>query len=126
MSESIRFTKQRDYLLVTLSDTVITPQRAEEILTRISDECTRHHFRKVLLDELTVERREVNSHDIMKLSAGIASRAVNKIYMAFLCQPHLVNADADKLSLYTYANEYIIRHFSMKEDAVAWLKEQRG
>lgn len=126
MNESIKFAKESDYLLVTLSDTVITPQRADEILALISDECTRHHLRKVLLDELTVEKREVTSQDIMKLSAGITSRAVNKIYMAFLCQQHLVNADADKLSLYTYSNEYIIRHFSVKEDAVGWLEEQRG
>jgi hypothetical protein len=126
MTESVKFTKQRDYLLATLSDTVITTQRAEEILARISEECARDHFIKVLLDERTVERRDVTSLDIMKLSAGIARQRVAKIYMAFWCQPQLINEDSDRLSLYTYTDEYIIRHFSEGDAAIAWLGAQRA
>ena len=120
MAENIEFSKHDDYLLATISDTVITAERAQEILARIGEECSGLNFNKVILDEMSVERREVPPHKIMDISQNL-KQEFNKIYMAFLCQPHLINKDSNLLSLFTFNNEYIIKHFSDKEEAVTWL-----
>ena len=126
MSKSIEFSKFDDYLLAAIADTVITVKRAQEILTRIGVECSSLNCKRVLLDERTVETREVPSHEIMKLSHEMEKLGLDKIYMAFLCQPQLINRDSDLLSVFTYKNEYVVQHFSEKEEAIAWLKAQRN
>ena len=122
MSKDIIFSKQEGYLLASISDVLITPDRAQEILTRISEECSENNFNKVILDERTVEKREVPPHEIMKLKDLIKKEGLEKIHMAFWCQPHLINDDSEKLSIYTFSKEYIIKHFAEKDKAVAWLK----
>lgn len=122
MSKDIIFSKQEDYLLASISDVLITPDRAQEILTRISEECSKNNFSKVILDERTVEKREVPPHEIMKLKDLIKKEGLEKIHMAFWCQPHLINDDSKKLSIYTFSKEYIIKHFAEKDMALAWLK----
>ena len=126
MSKSIEFLKFDDYLLVTITDMVITVKRAEEILIRVGVECSSLNCKMVLLDERTVETREVPSHEIMKLSLDMERLGLNKIYMAFWCQPQLINRDSDLLSLFTYKNEYVVQHFSEKEEAISWLNTQRN
>lgn len=126
MAENITFSNQDDYLLVTISDLIITPNRAQEILTRISEECSKLSCNNVILDERTVETREVPPHEIMKLKDLIEKKGLSKIHIAFWCQPHLINNDSEKLSIYTYKNEYIVKHFSDWEKAIAWLKLQHN
>lgn len=126
MSKSIEFSKFDDYLVATIADTVITVKRAQEILARIGVECSSLNCKIVLLDERTVETREVPSHEIMKLSHEMEKLGLDKIYIAFWCQPQLINRDSDLLSLFTYKNEYVFQHFSEKEEAIAWLKTQRN
>ena len=121
MTENIKFSIHDDYLLARISDTVITVKRANEILTRIGAECLKINCNKVLLDERSVEKRVVPSHKIMELSKDIEQQGLNKIYMAFWCQPHLINKDSKLLSLFTFNNENIIQHFSDKEEAITRL-----
>ncbi len=124
MNENITFTKHDDYLLVSISDKVITVKRAQEILARIREECSSLDYKKVLLDEMSVERREVAPKEIKKLAFDFRKNKLNKVYMAFLCQPHLVGYDSHLLSLYTYKAEFIIQHFTNKEQAIDWLNKK--
>lgn len=124
MSENLKFSKNNDYLLVSILDDVITIQRAQEILSRIGDECSNLNCKKVLLDERSVERREITSQGIMKLSIEMAKQGLNKIHMAFWCQPHLIDEDSKLLSLFTFKNEFVVQHFSEEDRAIAWLKGQ--
>jgi len=124
MTENIKFSKHDDYLLATISDETITTTRAQEILTQIGTECSSSNSNKVLLDKRSVEKREVPSHKIMELSQNIKEQGLNKIHMAFWCKSHLINKDSNLLSLFTFNNEYIIQHFSDKEEALAWLNTQ--
>jgi len=124
MNEDIIFSKQDSYILASISDVLITPERAQEILTRISEECSKNNLDKVILDERTVEAREVPPHEIMKLNNLMKKEGFERIHMAFWCQPHLIDDDSKKLSVYTFTKEYIVKHFSEKDKAVAWLKKQ--
>ena len=126
MTDEIKFTEENDYLLTIISDTTITIERAQEILNRISTECSGLSINKVLLDERSVERREVPSHEIMELSIKMKQQGLNKVYMAFWCQPHLINEDSKLLSLFTFNHEYIIHHFSDKEEATTWLNDRHN
>lgn len=126
MTDNITFSKHDDYMLATILDTTITMERAQEVLTRIGVECSSSNLNKVLLDERSVESREVPSHEILELSQNMKKQGLNKIHMAFWCQPHLINGDSDLLRTFTFNNEYIIQHFSDKEDALAWLHNQHN
>lgn len=68
MNKDITFTKHNDYLLVCISDNVITVERAQEILARIGEECSSLNYTKALLDEMSVEKREVPPKEIKKLA----------------------------------------------------------
>ena len=124
MDKDIRFTKHDNYLLACISDHVITVDRAQKILSRIGDECSRLNYTKVLLDEMSVEKREVPPTEIKKLAFDFKKNKLNKVYMAFLCQPHLIGYDSHLLSLYTYKTEFIIQHFTNKENAIEWLNSK--
>lgn len=126
MTENITLTKHDDYLLVSISDKVINVKRAQEILARIGEECSSLNYNKVLLDEMSVERREVPPGEIKKLAFEFKQNKLNKVYMAFLCQPHLVGYDSHLLSLYTYMAEFIVQHFTNKEKAIDWLNQKGG
>ena len=107
---------KESFLLATLSDTIITPQRARSIFKSISDECDKHNCQKVLLDELTVESREVENHELPIISGYFPN-----IQMAFLCKPELIDQSSKLLSAFTFSNEYVVKHFSIKEKAIDWL-----
>lgn len=125
MTDDIKFVNENEeYLLTQILDKVITVERAQEILTHIATECSILHCNKVMIDERTVERREVPSHEIMELSQGMKKMGLNKIYIAFWCQPHLINKDSSLLSSFTYNTEYLIKHFSDKTEALDWLDNQ--
>lgn len=126
MDGNIEFIEKDDYLLASIIDTVITLERAREILTRIGRECSSLGYKKVLLDERTVERREVPTHEILNLSHEMERKGFNKTHLAFLCQPHLINKDAGLLSLFTFENEYVVQHFSSKEEAIEWITSQQS
>ena len=121
MNKDITFTKHDDYLFVCIPDKVITVDRAQEILARIGEECSSLNYKKVFLDEMSVERREVPPKEIKMLAFDFKKNKLNKVYIAFLCQPHLVGYDSHLLSLYTYKTEFIIQHFTNKENAIEWL-----
>jgi len=57
----------------------------------------------------------------MKLSHNIKKMGLNKIHIAFWCQDHLINKDSSLLSAFTFNTEYVIKHFSDKEQAMSWL-----
>jgi len=126
MNENIAFTKQDGYLLVSISDKVITVERAQEILARIGEECSSLNSKKVLLNEMSVERREVAPKEIEKLAFDFNKNKPDKVHIAFLCQPHLVGYDSHLLSLYTYMSEFIIQHFTNKEKAINWLNNKKN
>ena len=125
MSRNITFTKNDDYLLVSITDEVITVERAQEILSRIGEECADLNYERVLLDEMSVERRDVHPKEIEKLAFDFEKNKLNKVYIAFLCQPHLVGFDSNLLSLYTYNAEFIVKHFTDKEKAIDWLSNKK-
>lgn len=126
MKENITFTAHDDYLLARISDKVITFERAQDILAQIGEECTRQNYKKVLLDEMSVERREIPPEEIKKLAFDYRKNNPDKVYMAFLCQPHLVGYDSHLLSLYTYVAEFIIKHFTNEKQATDWLDAKGG
>jgi len=126
MSDDIKFTKLDDYLLVNIQNKIITLDRAQEILARIGKECANIKCNKVLLDEMSVQRRDIPPKDIENLALDSVNNNLNKVYMAFLCQPHLIDYDSNMLSLYTSIYEFITHHFSNKEEAIAWLKKKHN
>ena len=126
MNQNITFAKNDDYLLVSITDEVITVERAHEILAQVGEECANLNYKKVLLDEMSVERREVHPKEIEKLAFDFEKNKLNKVSIAFLCQPHLVGYDSNLLSLYTYNAEFIVKHFTDREKAIDWLNTKNG
>lgn len=126
MNRNITFSKNDDHLLVSITDEVITVERAHEILAQIGEQCANLNYKKVLLDEMSVERREVHPKEIEKLAFDFEKNKLNKVSIAFLCQPHLVGYDSNLLSLYTYNAEFIVKHFTDKEKAIDWLNTKNG
>jgi len=126
MNRNIKFTKNDDHLLVSITDDVITVERAHEILAQIGEECANLNYKKVLLDEMSVERREVHPKEIEKLAFDFEKNKLTKVSIAFLCQPHLVGYDSNLLSLYTYNAEFIVKHFTDREKAIDWLNTKNG
>ncbi len=104
-----------------ITDAIITFERAKEILDYIGDTCLKLKCNKVFLDERTVIRREISPHQIMALSHNINHTDLNKIHIAFWCQEHLIDINAKRLRLFSFTNEYIIKHFSTEVEAIEWL-----
>lgn len=121
MSNNIKIEKVDGYLLVTLSDTVITKDRALEILGDIAEQSKLLKCNKVLLDERTVESREVTGGEIMKISIDMARQELHKIRIAFWCKSGLINGDSSMLGQLTYTDEHVVRHFIVRDEALAWL-----
>jgi len=122
MIDNVKIEKQEDYLLVTISDIVITNNRAHEILSLISEQCTALKCKKVLLDERTVESREVSTTEILKLSIEMVKKGLHKNHIAFWCKSRLINKDSILLRLFTHADESVIQYFTERNEAEAWLK----
>lgn len=113
-----------EYILVRISDVIITFDRAQQILEFIREECQRLNCSRVLLDERSVESREVSSPDIMNISSFIEKKEFHRINIAFWCQPELINNDSEKLSIFTFTRKFVVKHFSDKNEAVSWLNNQ--
>jgi len=124
MTGNIKFENKDDYLLVTISDTVITLDRANEILSQISKQSLKQGCNRVILDERTVETRDVTTADILKISSDIVNKNLHKIYIAFWCNNKLINKDAKLLRMFTYQNEFLIQHFTDFNEAIEWIKNR--
>lgn len=125
MTDQIEFEQKDGYLLVTITDSVIIPQRAREILNLIGEESQKLKCNSVLLDERSVERRDVSHSEIMQLSKDMPKTGLNNINIAFWCKNNLIDEDAELLRVFTYTNEYIIKHFTDSDEAITWLKTKR-
>lgn len=104
------------YLVATISDTTINLQRAESILEAINAECQKTNLRKVLLNELTLEKRKIASHDLHKVSEKMPG-----IRLAFLCKPHMIDIKAKLLGAFTFTEAYRAKHFTDEAKAIQWL-----
>lgn len=124
MTGNVGIEKKDDYLLVTIQDNVITKKRASEILGFISEQSNKLKCNKILLDERTVESRDVTTDDILKLSIDMTKKGPDKIYIAFLCNRNLINKDTKLLRMFTYTNEFVLQYFTEQNEAVAWLQEK--
>lgn len=125
MSDKVEVVKKSDYILVTITDTVITKDRALEIINIIAEQCIRHKCNKILLDERSVESRQVSPVEILKLSIEMAKKGLHKIYIAFWCKRVLIDKDSNLLRLFTHTNEYVIQYFTEHNKAIAWLKDKK-
>ncbi len=122
MPQRIEFTDDPGgYLRATLSDTVITNDRAHEILRAIGNECRLRNRNRVLLDERSVERRDVAPPDILSLGRETRKTLFHRIHIAFLCGKALVNRDAEMLREFTFTDHYVIQYFTDADEAVRWL-----
>ena len=115
-----------EYILARISDKIITLDRAKQILEFISEQCKRLNCNRVLLDERSVDCRDVSSPDIMNISEFAEKSGLNRINIAFWCQPKIINKDSEQLSLFTFTDKFIIKHFSEKNEAILWLKNHEG
>ena len=116
MSIKFRIIENGSYLLATITETVITVEVAKSILKSIGDECRKLNCRKVLVNELTVEKREVASHELSEIGACISG-----IRIGFLCTPALMDKRARLLAAITFSEKYVVRHFSVEDEAIDWL-----
>jgi len=121
---SVDLVNNGEYIFVRISDVIITSNRAQQILEFIGEECQRLNCTSVLLDERSVESRDISSPDIMDISSFIEKKGINRINIAFWSQPELIDDDSKKLSLFTFTKKFVIKHFSEKNEAVSWLKKQ--
>ena len=122
MTGNIEFENKEDYILATIPDTVITLDRANEILSQILEQSINLECNKVILDERTVETRDVTTADILKISSDMTNKEQHKIYIAFLCNKKLINKDTKLLRMFTYKNEFLIQYFTDFNEAREWLK----
>jgi len=116
MSIEFEFFEKDAYLVATISDTAINLQRARSILDAIDAECQKISCRKVLLNELTLEKRKIASYELRKVCAKMPN-----IRMAFLCKPQLIDIKAKLLSAFTFNHGYGARHFTNEAQAIKWL-----
>ena len=116
MAIEFEFFEKDAYLVATISDTTITLQRAESILDAIDAECQKANCQKVLLNELTLETREIASHELRKVFEKLPN-----IRMAFLCKPQMIDIKAKLLSAFTFTEGYGAKHFTDEVKAIQWL-----
>ena len=116
MSIEFKFLQKESYLLATITDPVINFQRAVSIFKSIADECKKLNCQKVLLHELALKKREIENHEIRKISQHLPN-----VKLAFLCRPELIDNTSKLLSVFTFTNGYTMKHFSAKDEALNWL-----
>lgn len=110
------FFEKQPYLSVTVSDKVITAQGAISNLKLINDYCAKNNCRKVFMDALAVEKREIANHEMRRVGEQISD-----IRLAFYCKPELVDQSARLLSAITYSDGYVVQCFSSEDEAKNWL-----
>lgn len=123
-TQKIKVEQIEDYLLVTISDVVITSNRALEILGTIAKYCKKYDCNKVLLDERTVQRRDISGTEVLDISVGMSKIGLYKIFIAFWCKRELIDEQSGLLRIFTQADEFMIQHFSHEHHAVDWLKSR--
>ncbi len=123
-TQKIKVEQIEDYLLVTISDVVITSNRALEILGTIAKYCKKYDCNKVLLDERTVQRRDVSGAEILDVSVSISKLKLYKVYIAFWCKKELIDEKSGMLRIFTQTDEFMIQHFSQEHHAVNWLNSK--
>ncbi len=116
MTVLFEYVERDAYLVATISDRTINPQRAIAILKLIDSECRKCKCRKVLLNESTVEKRDIANHEIHSISKNMPD-----IHLACLCKPELIDEKSELFNAFTFTDGYIARHFSVEGDALAWL-----
>lgn len=116
MAIQFEYFEKEAYLLATISDVTINLRRAESIFTSIDLECQKMNCRKVLLNELRLEQRKISRHELR-----IFCEKMPKVRLAFLCKPELIDVKAKLFSAFTYADDYVARHFSVEAEAINWL-----
>lgn len=118
MTIEFKYFKEDAFLLATISDKTINSQRAKSIFESIDNECQKLNCRKVLLNELTLEKRKIANHELRSVSENMPN-----VRLAFLCQPELVDQKAKLFSALTFADDYVAKHFSVEAEAIKWLLE---
>lgn len=116
MTIEYEFFKKEQYLRATITSSVITLQSAKTVFKSIHDECKELNCQKVLLDEMTVEKRAIASHKIRELAEYFP-----KMYIAFLCRPYLINKETGLFSAFTFSDTYMVKFFSNEAQALSWL-----
>ena len=116
MAIEFEFFEKDAYLVATISDTTINLQRAESILVAIDAECQKANCRKVLLNELALEKRKIASHELRKVFEKIPN-----VRLAFLCNPRMIDIKARLLSAFTFTEGYGAKHFTDEAKAIQWL-----
>ncbi len=121
MTIVFEFCDKGGYLVATIPDTVINSQRARTILKSVDNERQKYNCRKVLVNEMALERRKIASHEIRGFTEIIPD-----IRLAFLCRPELIDNNTRLFSALSFTDDYMVRHFSVKGEAINWLMSQRG
>ena len=117
MTIKFEYFEKDSFLLATIPDHSIDLQRAQSIIRSINEECKKLNCSKVLLNELSLKNRKIDNHELRELC-----ELMPNVRMAFLSQPELIDKKARLFSALSFSDEYIARHFSIKADAVMWLK----
>lgn len=116
MSILFEFVENEAYLVATIADRKMNARRAISILKLIALECVRHNCSKVLLDESTLETREIENHEIRSITENMPD-----IHLACLCKPELIDEKSRLLNALSFTDGYIVRHFSETNEALGWL-----
>ncbi len=124
VTAKIQVEQKDDYLLVIISDVVITLKRALEILESIAEYCKKFDCNKVLLDERTVQRRDISGAEVLDISVGMSKIGLYKIFIAFWCKRELIDEQSGMLRLFSQTDEFMIQHFSQEHHAVNWLNSK--
>jgi hypothetical protein len=120
MTIEFEYFEKEAYLLAKIPDVTIDLQRAESIFHSIDSECQKTNCRKVLLNELALEKRKIASHELRRVCEKMPD-----IRLAFLCKPEMIDVQAKLLSAFTFTEEYVARHFSEESEAIKWLTSTR-
>ena len=116
MTIAFEFFEKDAYLQATIPDKSLNPKRAESILQSIYAECEKFNYRKVLLNELALEERNIANHELPSLCENIPN-----IRLAFLCKPELIDDKAKLFGALTFAGQYTVKHFCVESEAIQWL-----
>ena len=119
MNTKVKLFNKKKYVLVTLTETVITLELSKRIFKSIRGACEKFNCQKVLLNGLTLEKRELANHQLREIAEMYPN-----IKIAFLCRPELIDKQAAFFSAVTYSEGYMTTYFSVKVQALDWLMSQ--
>ncbi len=124
VAAKIQVEHKDDYLLVIISDVIITLSRALDIFGTIAEHCKELGCNKVLLDERTVQRRDITGTDTLDISLEMSKVGLYKIFIAFWCKKELIDEQSGLLRIFSQADEFMIQHFVHEHHAVDWLNSR--